>query len=334
MVSPGQAVEPETVIARAMIPGLEHEIGVSSALGVAPEDLGACMVKREGDRVEAGEALAASRGFMGLVSYVVPSPVSGVVETISPVTGTVVVRGAPRSLDLVAGIAGVVAETLPGRGAIVESEGVLVRGVHSVGGPAYGKLLAPPPGEGSIHPGYIVVQDQLEEGTTGRGRTVDVGAAAPTCVVAGSASYRSLLRLGARCAVLITGGFGRWGAGDRIVRMLAGLGGRWAAVNGASFPCSLFVPAVAGSPLPPIEKCLRAFRPRGAGEPPREGDRVVITAGPAAGHAAEVLDVLPGFTMMPSGTFARAAEVRLGDGSTAVVPLQNLEFAAPLAEVD
>jgi biotin carboxyl carrier protein len=64
-------------------------------LGVEAEDLTRFMLKKVGDKIKQGENLAFFTALFGLVKKKVPSPKDGTVESISEVTGQVIIRGSP-----------------------------------------------------------------------------------------------------------------------------------------------------------------------------------------------------------------------------------------------
>lgn len=102
LVEPGQPVEPDTVVARTgEVPGDPYVVDVRSALKLGragPEEVAAALRVRVGQRVAAGEALAAAGG------REVPSPVGGTVELVSASLGWVLVREDARDPSPVVGV--------------------------------------------------------------------------------------------------------------------------------------------------------------------------------------------------------------------------------------
>lgn len=92
LVSEKEMVEPDTPVAKiALRPGIPWVIPVAAHLGIPPHDLRARMLKTVGDRVGAQEDLAeVDLGLYGRKEY--KSPVEGVIEGISDVTGRVTIR--------------------------------------------------------------------------------------------------------------------------------------------------------------------------------------------------------------------------------------------------
>lgn len=100
LVSRGQSVSPDTVVAKTeVLPGDPYVIDLKAEFRqpLTTQQVSAAMLKRVGDRVNAGEAIAElSRGIMR-EKFQVRSPVDGVIEFISRAYGRVLVREDPKS---------------------------------------------------------------------------------------------------------------------------------------------------------------------------------------------------------------------------------------------
>ena len=122
LVQAGDRVRYETVIARTLLPGRVHLVNVVNHLGITPGEIRRFMCAREGDHMERGGRLAENRPLVRWFQTRVLSPVSGTVESVSEVTGQVLIREPPQPLELKAYVEGHVAETLPGQGAVIETD--------------------------------------------------------------------------------------------------------------------------------------------------------------------------------------------------------------------
>ena len=109
-VTKGDIVNHELIVARTEISGDPEIVKVSMLLGVEPEDLPRYMTKALGDVVEEGDLLASYTAFFGLIKKRVESPKAGTIESISDVTGQVIIRGNPIPVDIDAYIPGKVVE--------------------------------------------------------------------------------------------------------------------------------------------------------------------------------------------------------------------------------
>jgi hypothetical protein len=134
-----QLVEPDTVIAVAATGvGRAARVAVAVELGVSPQEAARCLVRALGDRVEAGEVVAARR--RGLRTLQVTSPIAGRLQSFDEQTGTLlVVAEAPRQPvpSLVAGeVSAVHDETLQ-----IRAVGDLVQGTVLLGPECAGPLV-------------------------------------------------------------------------------------------------------------------------------------------------------------------------------------------------
>ena len=134
LVEEGQKVKAEEPVARTNLPGDVEMINVANALSVQPGDIRRYMLKREGDRVEEGEVIAQTKGLFGLFRSQCRSTVSGTIESISEVTGQVLIRKPPTPIEVNAYVDGAVVEVIPRRGAVIETKGALIQGIFGVGG--------------------------------------------------------------------------------------------------------------------------------------------------------------------------------------------------------
>ena len=140
VVERGQAVRRDQVVARTELPGEVATLNLVNRLGIAPRELSGYMLKKEGDRVEAGEPLAATKPFIRWFKTTIESPVRGTVESISPVTGQVILRQAPKPVEVLAYVDGVVEEVFAAEGVRVAACGAYIQGIFGVGGECWGAL--------------------------------------------------------------------------------------------------------------------------------------------------------------------------------------------------
>ncbi|MBM3263616.1 MAG: hypothetical protein FJY97_09380, partial [candidate division Zixibacteria bacterium] len=211
-VEVAQNVEPDTAVAQTHLPGHVHNVNVANALGVAPEDVPALMTRQTGDQVAADEQIAQSKGIFGLLRSSVKTPVSGVIELISGVTGQVLVREPPVPVQVNAYIRGRVVEVFPGEGVAIETHGTLIQGIFGIGGETYAPLVF-----FSDDPDAVITPDRVEDHFVGRivcggavvtldalRRMQQIGVAG---VVTGGVPYHDIgALLGYQIGVAITGG--------------------------------------------------------------------------------------------------------------------------------
>src|SRR6266550_1102354 len=101
VVTVGQRVPAETIVARTQLPGNVQTVNAANLLGVLPEDVEECLTKPVGSKVEKGETFAESRSFFGLFRSKCHAPVQGTVESVSKVTGQVLLREEPMEVKAI-----------------------------------------------------------------------------------------------------------------------------------------------------------------------------------------------------------------------------------------
>jgi hypothetical protein len=343
LVQEGDLVQPDTVVARALLPGILQTVRVAQMVGIEPKQIRSVLKVKEGDTVEKDQVIAETKGFLGLFRGVAKSPVAGTVELISDVTGHVGVRQPPTIIDVNAYVQGRVVKVLPQEGAVIETQGALIQGIFGVGGERRGTLrvLVNDPGEtltaqhipddvaGQVLVGGAAVEADAITRAAERGA---VG------IVAGGIRDTDLIRfLGHDIGVAITGseeiplsiiiteGFGAIRMANRTFRLLKSLEGKVASINGATqiragvIRPEIIVPLEDPSPLP-------------ESPPAREtqileiGSAVRIIREPYFGRLGTVIELPPELMEIESGTHARVLKAKLDDGTVVVVPRANVEI--------
>ncbi len=140
LVKEGSKVDFKSIVARANVPGKPSVVKAYQIINVAPENLPPFMVKDVGDAVEEGEIIAKYTPFWGLIKKFVHSPTDGVIESISDITGQVIIREPPTPVEVDAYLKGEVTDTFEERGIVITANGCLIQGIFGVGGENHGKL--------------------------------------------------------------------------------------------------------------------------------------------------------------------------------------------------
>ena len=251
-VRAGDRVVRDQVVARTELPGDAVTQNLVNRLGVPAADLPRYMLKQEGDPVREGEPLAETRPWIKWFKTVVPAETGGIVESISTVTGQVLLRKPPSSVEIPAFVDGVVVEELPGEGVVVETQGAYVQGIFGVGGERWGPLRVlsrahdEPLSEGQIDDGCggaVLVAGGIA-GIEALERAAAAGAAG---VIAGGIHDRDLKELlGYDLGVAITGaeeigatlivteGFGEIAMARNTFDILRSCDGKQASISGAT----------------------------------------------------------------------------------------------------
>jgi len=343
LVERGARVRAEDVVARAELPGDVAAVNVASALGITPEEIDTCMLKKPGEAAARDEVIAETRPLIKWFRSVARSPIAGTIESVSKITGQVMVRTAPKPVDVRAYVDGVVAEVLEREGVIVETAGALVQGILGVGGEVCGELAAVGDGPGAtIGPGNlddslagkIVVAGALVTSEVYR-RAAQIGVAALVCGGFHDADLRALLGYDLGVAItghekikpilIMTEGFGRIPMARATYEVLASRTGRRASANGTTqiragvMRPEIIIPSTVpdGSPVRPAQEA--------AADGLCVGSAVRLIREPGFGRLGTVRQLPPGVHAVECETRVRVVEVEFPNGERATIPRANVE---------
>ena len=137
-------VDSDTIVASTNIPGNVHMVNLVNELNIDAEQSESCMLFKVGDSVKKEQILAQNKGLFGMFKSEVKSPVDGIIENISNVTGQLVISEKPIPIEMDAYIPGIVNNVFEEEGAIIKSEGTYIQGIIGIGGEKKGilKVLA------------------------------------------------------------------------------------------------------------------------------------------------------------------------------------------------
>ena len=342
LVDLGVQVRAEDVVARAFLPGKVQNLNVAHLLGVEPGEVRKYMTKAEGEEVSAGEVLAETKPLLKWFKRQVRSPVGGTLESISDVTGQVLLREPPEPLELKAYIDGRVVELLPGQGVVVETPSALVQGIFGIGGEATGKLHVAVEAPDEVltaehilpeHRDGIVVGGSLVEAEAfGKAKGVGVKG-----IVVGGIRDQDLKELlGYELGVAITGtedvgfvlvvteGFGRIDMAERTFALLKRYEGHKASISGATqIRAGVIRPEVIipRPELNPEDIAEEEVEARGI----EVGDTVRLIRAPLFGRIGKVTGLPPEPTKISTESVTRVLEVELEGGERVIVPRANVE---------
>lgn len=344
LVQAGDAVSPQDVVARTELPGNVQTVNLASRLGVDPARVAQALREPVGANVRAGEVLAETRGLFGLAHRSVVAPADGFIESLSSVTGQLVLREPPIPVEVSAYVRGTVVEVLPDEGVIVEARGALLQGIFGVGGETWGAVevaVDSPDAELTPvclrpeHRGHVVVGGAfVTYDALMRARALGVAA-----VVVGGLDDLDLRRLlGRELGVAITGsedlgltlvlteGFGRIRMSDRAWDLLAARPGRLASVSGATqIRAGVLRPEV----LIPESDASSAHAERDAGTGLALGSLVRVIRAPHFGRVGQVVELPPELRRLETEAMVRVLIVVFPeDGARAMVPRANVEIIA------
>ena len=342
-VDAGQEVEPETIVAATDLPGNVQMVNVAGQLNVEPGDVPECMLKGAHDSVEQGEELAKSKGIFGMFKTTLKSPTSGTVESISSVTGQVVLREAPIPVQVDAYVKGKVVETIPDEGVEVETQGAFIQGIFGIGGERIGiiKALVENP-EDEITPDLITPDCEGKILIGGSFITAEainraVSVKAKGIVVGGIDDKNLRDFLGYDIGVAITGseqkgitlmiteGFGKLRMAKKTFELLVSLEGKKASINGATqIRAGVIRPEV----IVPLGEDAEVKEERG--EELKEGlvigSQVRVIREPYFGMLGKVTALPPELREIETEAKVRVLELELEDGRKVIIPRANVEI--------
>jgi hypothetical protein len=344
LVRQGDHVDPETVVARTELPGNVQTMNIAARLSVDPAKVPEALVKPVGATVAKGEVVATSRSLFGLVTNRALAPSDGTIESVSHITGQLILREPPIPVEVHAYVRGTVAEVLPGEGVVVETAGAFLQGIFGVGGETFGPLRVAVRGPGEVlrvedlkaeHRGAIVVGGAyVSHAALMRARELGVAGV----VVGGFDDHDLRLLLGRDLGVAITGseelgftlvlteGFGHIAMAGRTWQLLTGLEGRLASVSGATqIRAGVMRPEV----LVPGDRDETAAIEDDPGSGLEVGQLVRVIREPWFGRIGRVVELPAELQPLDTEALVRVLVVAFGDDTTpAVVPRANVERIA------
>jgi len=140
LVKKGQSIHATQVVAETFMPGEVIPINVSNLLSLPPKDIPECMKVKVGEEVKQGDILAETKGIFGMFKNSCQSKFSGTVETVSEITGQVILRGAPHPVQVLGFLPGNVTEVLENQGVIITEDVAFVQGIFGIGGETFGDI--------------------------------------------------------------------------------------------------------------------------------------------------------------------------------------------------
>jgi len=341
LVNVGDTVEHDACVAITNIRGDPTIVKAALLLGVEPEDLQQYLNKNVGDPVKKGDSLASYSAFFGLVKKQVDAPVDGVLESISNLTGQLIIRGDPIPVEVDCYIPGKIIEVVPKEGAVVETNAAFIQGIIGIGGETHGVIriavdlpdeeltadkITPEDKENVIVGGSLISLDAIRKG-------VEVGA---SCIVSGGIRHDVLKEfMGEEIGVAITGqeelgitllvteGFGKMRMSQRTFDLLKEFEGYRAAVNGATqIRAGVLRPEI----IIPHEQTVEASDEDSLAAGMTKGTPVRIIRQPYFGSIATVVSLPIELQQVHSESMVRVVNLKLDDGSIVTVPRANVEI--------
>ena len=341
LVEKGANVTPEKIIARTHLPGNVQMVNVANLLNVDAQDVPEFMLVEIGKNIAEGDLLAETKGLFGLFKSEVKCPVNGVLESVSEVTGQIVIREAPIPVEVDAYMNGNVSDVMNEEGVVITSNAVFIQGIFGMGGENRGDLhVLVENREDELNESLITsnMKDCIIVGGShislnAYKKAISTGVAA---VVVGGFNYHDLKDiLGYTLGVAITGsedigtsliiteGYGKIPMGARSFDILKKHHGRFTSVNGATqIRAGVIRPEIV-IPLNDVDDLDSGTKKNETGI--TEGSLVRVIRAPYFGHIGTVTSLPHELQKMESETMVRVAEVKI-DNENFVIPRANLEM--------
>ena len=340
LVNLGDEVEPFTNVAFTTIAGDPHIVDAAINMGILPETLPEIMVKEIGSPVEKGDQLCEYKMLFGLIKRSVNSPIKGTLESVSEITGRIIIRSEPIPVNMEAYIPGKIKEILPEEGAVIETNAAFIQGIFGISGERHGviKVVTESRDEQLTadhitdeHKDCIVVGGSLINiGAITKGIRVGVAG-----IIGGGINTTDLTKfMGAEVGVAITGeekigltliiteGFGAMSMHQKTYDILKKYEGYHAAMNGETqIRAGVIRPEII-IPHPEVLDTDQDAISAGM----VSGTPIRIIRNPYFGAIGAVVELPVELQRLESGSKIRVLKAELVDGSIVTVPRANVEI--------
>jgi len=327
-----------------MLPGPLQTLKLSEQLGVEPKDVMTMVKVNVGDQVQQGQLVAEGKKLFGLFKPpTASSDYTGVIESISEVTGNALVREPSIPVEIAAYVQGSVAEVLEGEGATIETRCAMVQGIFGVGGERNGTIRV-----AVASPNDVLDANAIREDDAGKILVGGSGLTYDALVKATKVGVKGLLAGGIKdsdltqflgydigvaitgqeninLTMLVTEGFGFLAMAQRTFELLKSLEGRTASINGAT-------QIRAGVIRPEVIAPLPADTAQGtAAKQAFEltiGTPIRVIREPYFGKLGTVTELPAQLMVVESGTEVRVLKAKVEGEGEVLVPRANVEIIA------
>jgi hypothetical protein len=289
------------------------------------------------------EIVAQNKGFFGLFKSSVRSPIDGVIESVSKITGQIIMREPPIPVEVMAYIDGEVVDIIQNEGVKIKTHGSFIQGIFGIGGETIGALamVANNPNEvltekdidksfkeKIIVGGSIVTYNALEQA-----RKVGVKG-----IVIGGIEDQDLKQfMGYDIGVAITGseqvglslviteGFGKMSMANRTFQLLKSLAGKRSSINGATqIRAGVMRPEV----IVPMQEGQKSKKTAdiSTGSGLGVGMAVRIIREPHFGAIGKVVALPVELQKIETEALVRVLQVELEDKQVVALPRANVEI--------
>ncbi len=322
LIRKGQNINPNDVVAEANLHPHHVLLDVAHSLGVPKGDADRYLERDAGDTVSEGDVLA---GPVGWNKRVLRAPCSG--RIVLSGDGKMLLEEEKPPFQILAGLPGVVAFLIPGRGAVIESVGSLVQGVWGNGAIGFGVLhvLIKKPDD-------ILTMDQIEVDL--RGKVILTGYCGEEQVLRSlselpiqglvlSSMDSALIPLAKEqpFPIVVTDGFGILPMNSLAYNLLRTSSEREITVNAEKRDVYTNQRPEVLISLP-VDQVVQEPRDTTVFSP---GQRVRIVRAPHQAKIGTLIAIKTDLDVLPNGVKAKIAEVELENSKKIKLPLANLE---------
>lgn len=342
VVKKGDVLKAEDVVARTHLPGKVHAINAVNRLGIQPKDLREYMLKKEGDPVQKDEIIAETKPWVKILKTVLLSPITGTIETISTVTGQVLLREPPKPIQVFAYVDGAVTEVMEKEGVVMETTATFIQGIFGVGGETVGELVIAVNKSDDmltadhilpIHKDKIIVGGAfIQHHAIDKARKIGVKG-----IVVGGLDDEDLRKLlGYDLGVAITGseeigitliiteGFGQIQMAQKTFELLKSRSGAKTSINGATqIRAGVVRPEII---IPYAGKTTEKEMDKPIDRGMEIGDFVRVIRVPYFGKIGKIKTLPFSPKKIETEATVRTLEIEFPDGSAAIVPRANVEM--------
>ena len=337
----GDKLLPDEVVATTDLSGNVRIIKVASILSIGPSDIFDSLKVKIGEKVKKGDLIAQTEGIFGFFKSEVFSPIDGSIESISDVTGQLILREKPIPVEVDAYMSGIVKNIIPEEGVTIQTNAAFIQGIFGIGGEARGdiKVLVKNREEelsseliNETHQGKIIVGGSfITLNTFKKAMSLKVAG-----VVVGGFNYYDLEEiLGYTLGVAITGseeietslivteGYGNIKMSKRTFDLLSDYNKKFASINGATqIRAGVIRPEIV---IPLKEKNLKKDPLSSTSQGIQKGSLVRVIRAPHFGSMGKVVELPPELQKMESETMVRVAIIKI-DNEKLIIPRSNLEM--------
>jgi hypothetical protein len=342
IVKKGAVLKAEDIVAKTYLPGKVLAVNAVNRLGIQPKDLREYMLKKEGDPVQKDEIIAETKPWVKMLKSVLLSPITGTIETISAVTGQILMREPPKPIQVFAYVDGTVTEVMEKEGVVMETTATFVQGIFGVGGETVGELamavdtpddiltaecIQPAHKDKIIAGGSFIRHDAIDKAKSVGVRGIIVGGFDDEVLKKLLGYDLGVAITGTEeigITIIITEGFGEIPMAQRTFELLKSRSGAKTSINGAT-------QIRAGVVRPEI---IIPFTSNTSGEGTDKqtdrgmeiGDAVRVIRVPYFGRIGRIKTLPFSPQTIETEATVRILEIEFPDGSTAIVPRTNVEM--------